>query len=98
MVESCCDGEESAVWGKDVEEESGVGREGGSEGFRRDVKSTADEDRCIREADKVIPLKLSREVCRLSWGESSTKVGQPDKVAWWVWARQQAGVREATWK
>ena len=60
-------------------EESGV-EEGGSEGLRRDVKSTADEDRCIRMADKEGPLRLSHKVCRLSWGESSTKVGKPNEV------------------
>jgi len=41
--------------------------EGGGEGLRRAVKSTADEERCIRARSQIVPQDY-----RLSWGESST--------------------------
>ena len=42
--------------------------EGGGEGLRRAVKSTADEERCIRARTQFVPRDD-----RLSWGESSTR-------------------------
>jgi hypothetical protein len=47
----------------------GAGREeGGGEGLRRAVKSTADGERCIRARTQFVP-----QDDRLSWGESSTR-------------------------
>lgn len=49
--------------------EMGAGmEESGGEGLRRAVKSTADEERCIRARTQIVP-----QDCRLSWGESSTR-------------------------
>jgi hypothetical protein len=55
--------------------ESGEGKEavagseeGGEDGLRRAVKSTADEERCIRAKGEFV----LQEDDRLSWGESST--------------------------
>jgi hypothetical protein len=52
---------EEGVMGAEMEE-------GGGEGLRRAVKSTADEERCIRARTQFVPQDY-----RLSWGESSTR-------------------------
>lgn len=53
------------------EEESGV------EGFKRVVKSMADEERCIRAKAKKAGFAWKLIVCRLSWGRIGCVLG-PD--------------------